>query len=197
MKALAAIFDVIPGWCYALLIAGLLLTNGVSLVRVHVAQTGEAMAKLETQTLRTDHATALAQETGKVLATERKLGAALATQEKKDADAQKTVADLRADLRALSRAAGGLRDPNATACRHPAAGETAAGAGPGANDASQAGGLLSEPLEKLLLTDSADADAINIAYASCREDAMNVRQILNSQVSPPAAGAGSASPGSP
>ena len=198
MKAIAAICDIVPGWVWALIVAGLLAANVASGVMLLIAQAAEGQAKLETATLRTDHATALARETDKVLATERQLGFALATQEKKDADAQKTVSDLRADLRLRSRAAGGpgLRDYAARGC-DAAAGAAAAGAGGGADDAGQAGRLLSPELEGLLLQRFSEADDINIAYASCREDSMNARQILNSQVSPPRPSAGPASPGAP
>src|SRR5205085_9938417 len=92
------------------------------------------------------------------------------------------------DLRRRSRGAGGpgLRDPFAPACSGEPAPGSGAAAGAGGADPGQAGRLLSENLEQLLLALAADADSINIAYASCREDAVNLRaQFKSLQLSPP------------
>lgn len=76
-----------------------------------------------------------------------------------------------------ARIAGRLRDPNATgqssssAC--PAAIEGSANSDP---DRAETTGLLSEPLTELLLTDAADADRINTAYARCRSDFRELTQ---------------------
>lgn len=125
-------------------------------------------------------ATELGAEIRKTLEAERKLSAALAAQEKTDADNAKTVADLRADLRAKSRAAGGpgLRDPFAAGCGGGgggAPGAAVAGADSGAADAAASTGLLSEPLEQLLLKITSEADEVNLAYISCRADSQAVR----------------------
>ena len=122
----------------------------------------------------------LADETAKTRAVETKLNAALAAQEKTDAQNAQTVAGLRADLRRKSRAAGGpgLHDPNAAGCGGGSGGTespVATSADSGAADPAQAGGLLSEPLEQLLLRITSEADDINVAYASCRQDSMNIR----------------------
>lgn len=123
----------------------------------------------------------LAKETARVLALERQLNAARAAQEKTDAANAKTVADLRADLRARSRAAGGpgLRDPFAGRGigSGGAQGAAAPGAGGGAANPAQAPGLLSAELEGFLLARFAEADALNIAYASCRADSEAVRAV--------------------
>jgi len=129
---------------------------------------------------KTEAAGLLASETLKVLELERQLGAARAAQEKTDAENAKTVAGLRADLRAKSRAAGGpgLRDPFAAGCGGGGGdtqGPAAAGADGGAADRAQAGGLVSQPLEELLLELADAGDEINIAYASCRADALTIR----------------------
>lgn len=132
-------------------------------------QKAEASAKLQA-------------ETAKVKQTESQLNAARAALEDKDAQAAKTIAQLRADLRRKSRAAGGpgLRDPFA--------GSRLGGSGPlgiaapgsigSAASPAEASGLLSEPLERLLLEDYADADELNRAYAACRADAFSVRELM-------------------
>jgi hypothetical protein len=122
----------------------------------------------------------LATETRKVLDLERRLTAALAAQEKTDADNARTVEALRADLRRKSRAGGGpgLRDPFAAGCGGGGGGSQAAApadAGAGAADRAEAGRALSAELEGFLIEQAAAADAINIAYASCRADSQAVR----------------------
>lgn len=198
MKAVAAIFDIIPGWVYAALIAALMLGNCGMHTRMKVAETARAEAKQELASTLLRHEKALGAETAAVLQLERELATNRAELEKRDAEHGKIVDGLREDLRRKSRAGGGggLRDPNAAACGGAPAGAAAAGAGHRADDTSEAGGLLSVPLEQLLLELTAEADAINRAYASCREDAFGVRLKLNQQLSPPAV-AGPASPGQP
>lgn len=122
----------------------------------------------------------LAIETRKVLDLERQLGAIRAAQEKTDADNARTVDALRADLRRQSRAGGGpgLRDPFAAGCGGGGGGAqaaTAADARAGAADRAEAGRALSAELEEFLIEQAAAADAINIAYASCRADSQALR----------------------
>lgn len=129
---------------------------------------------------KTEAATLLASETRKVLELERRLTAALAAQEKTDADNARTVEALHADLRRLARAGGGpgLRDPFAAGCGGGGGGSqaaTAAAAGAGAADRPEAGRALSAELEGFLIEQAAAADAINIAYASCRADSQALR----------------------
>lgn len=105
---------------------------------------------------------------------EKKLRDAATAQGVKDAKNQNTVAELTARLGALSAAgAGRLRDPNqASGCGGGGSGSpgtATAGSGIGASDAPQAGGLLSPQLTGLLQRLTAEADAINLAYISCRE----------------------------
>lgn len=114
-------------------------------------------------------------------------------QEIQDGNAKATIERQRTQLAALSRAGGGggLRDPYAEACRPRgggggAPGHVAAGAGGGAGDAAEAGGLLSAPLEGLLLELTLEADVVNRAYAACRADALTVRGQPELPVSVPA-----------
>ncbi len=124
----------------------------------------------------------LAEETAKNTERERLLRAQLSVRENRDATNAQLVEKLSGDLRAMSRAGGGpgLRDPHAAApeCRCSGGGtEAAAAPGPGNRpaDPAQTGGLLSEPLERLLLEITREADAINLAYESCRADAFTIR----------------------
>lgn len=129
------------------------------------------------------------QQAGELLATEaaktRSAEEALRTnklnQDKKDAQAQSTVADLSRRLRQLSADnAGRLRDPNAQGCGGSGSGpeaEAASATGSGGEHPAHAGGLLSAELSGLLRQLAGEADAINLAYASCRADALQVRAL--------------------
>jgi len=79
-------------------------------------------------------------------------------------------------------AAGRLRDPNATArCGGSSSTSGTTGAtspGPGANDTTEASGLLSDPLSGLLRTVTREADAVNLAYIASRADADQLRVLL-------------------
>ncbi|MDH6185470.1 hypothetical protein [Polaromonas sp. CG_23.6] len=103
------------------------------------------------------------------------------SQELQDAKNQTTVADLQGRLRAAAGAAGRLRDPNAAGCGGGGTGAQGAdptGTGDRAGDNAEAGGLLSRELTEFLLSQTASADKINIAYASCRADAIHIRDAL-------------------
>lgn len=183
MIALAKLFDIVPGWIWAALLAAAMLANCNTLrqrdgARLEVATLTAAIEKQKAEAAQT-----VATETGKVLKLERELGAARAQQEKADADNAKTIQGLRADLRRTSRAAGGpgLRDPWAPRCGggggSPAA-STAPAADSGGTDPTEAGRVLSERLEGLLLDQAEAADAINAAYIACRADAVSLRATL-------------------
>ena len=120
----------------------------------------------------------LASETNKTRIAERALQDFKNTQELQDATHQKTVADLSSRLRTLAGASGRLRDPHAPGCGA-GSGGTASEAAPAPGgrpaDPAEAGGLLSPDLSGLLQRLTAEADTINVAYASCRADAYAVR----------------------
>ena len=123
-------------------------------------------------------ANALLREKDKTHAAEQALQALKNQQELKDADHQKTVADLSSRVRNLAGPAGRLRDPQAVGCGAGSSGTHGAAAaahGAGADGGAQAGGLLSKPLTELLFRLTREADDINNAYASCRADAYTVR----------------------
>lgn len=123
-------------------------------------------------------AATLANETAKTHSAEQELQDLKNTQELQDATHQKTVADLSSRLRNLAGANGRLRDPHAAGCGpggdRPTS-EAAPATGGSPADPAQAGGLVSAELTQFLFEQAASADAINIAYSSCRADAYSVR----------------------
>ena len=137
----------------------------------------------------------LAAKTAEAEAIQLKLATALALQEKTDEANKKTVADLRAEMRRNSRAAGGpgLRDPwvrpSAAGCGRgggSAQPQDPAAARDRAEDGAEAAGVLSQEFERLLLDQAEAADAINIAYIACRADALSLRATMEVlQLSPP------------
>lgn len=120
----------------------------------------------------------LAEEVAKTRRAEQVLEAAKNSQELKDAEHEKTVADLAERLRRVAGPSGRLRDPYAVGCGDggsntaPAA---SSASGVGSANGTQTGGLLSEQLTKFLFEQAASADTINDAYASCRADSFAVR----------------------
>ena len=138
----------------------------------------EATAALEKQ--KREAAAELASETAKTRAAEQALRDFKTNQDIQDAKAQSTVADLSRRLRQRAGQSGRLRDPNAPGCGGSgggATGEAATAPGSGATDPAETGGLLSAELTGLLQRLTAEADEINIAYASCRADAYQVRAL--------------------
>lgn len=165
-----SIFGVLPGWLWAALLAGALATNCATGNRLEVEKQAHGALKLAVQKQKTESAQKLADETAKTLATERKLIEAVQKQEHNDAKNAALVRDLR------TRSVG-LRDPYATGCR-PSGGSTPAptspSANPGQGDQPQAAGLLSANLAQLLWDQAAEADALNIAFASCKQHLLNL-----------------------
>lgn len=123
----------------------------------------------------------LAAETTRASNAENALQALKNAQDLKDAQHEKTVADLSDRLHRAAGPAGRLRDPNAApdaGCRPGGGsppGQAAATPAEGPKDPAQAGGLLSADLTGLLQRLQFEADEINTAYASCRADAYTVR----------------------
>lgn len=190
MKAIAAIFDVLPGWVYAILLA-------VAIGALSVETDAANKAKLEAQTQKTavqamktaiekikaDAAKELADQTGKTLALQAKLQDLKDAQEIRDAQNRKAVAVLSDRLRAAGGPTLRLHDPfQIGGCGggggSPAPQGAASAVGSGDNPA-EAGGLLSAELTGLLGSLTREADDINVAYISCRADAQSLRDTLN------------------
>lgn len=196
LVAAAKVFDILPGWVWAGLFVGAVL-HGCSIERERDAvKLDAAGARTALAQERQWHSDELAAAHSEVRVLEDDLREARDAQERKDADAQETIAGLREDLRRRARAAGGpgLRDPYAPACP---AGEPADPAGAtavaGGADPAGAGRSLSAELEGFLIERFTRADTINIAYASCRADSIGLREKLREaqqrlqdlQLSPP------------
>ncbi len=138
----------------------------------------EATAALEAQKLQATQV--LATETAKARAAEVALATFKSHQDTKDAQAQSTIQDLSRRVRNLADPAGRLRDPHAPGCGGGGGGTTPAAApaaGDSPADPAQAGGLLSVQLFDLLQSRLQEADVINLAYASCRAEAYQVRAL--------------------
>ena len=122
----------------------------------------------------------LAAEKDKTAIAERALIEAKQRQEVQDAQNRTTVSALERRLRDAAGPAGRLRDPNAAGCGGSgsgASGEAASSTGNRAADTAETGGLLSVQLSDLLRQRLREADEINVAYASCRADALNLRSV--------------------
>lgn len=139
----------------------------------------KAEDQAEANKLKAKASLTLAAETARANAAEHKLQANTDSQNLKDRDHEKTVANLSDRLRRAAGPAGRLRDPYATGCGAGSSGAT--GEAPGAPgdrpaDGSETGGLLSADLTGLFQRLTREADDINTAYASCRADAFAVRK---------------------
>ena len=110
--------------------------------------------------------------------TERKLQETANVQSLKDTKNVRSVADLTRRLADLTRdTAGRLRDPYATpsGCGPSSSGtsaSTAAAPSAGASNPTETTGLLSTEFTRFFQQKDIDADAINLAYISCRETVM-------------------------
>lgn len=107
---------------------------------------------------------------------EEALRVAVRTQEDKDAKNQKTVVEFRRQLAAV----GVLRDPYAKAsgCGGGSSGPAtavAAASSPGTSDGAEAAGVLSKELTGFLQQQADEADAVNLAYISCRADLLGLK----------------------
>lgn len=130
--------------------------------------------------LKLEAAATLADEKDKTRAIELKWSEFKNQQEVKDGKAQQVVAGYKSRIAGLLRSTGGrLRDPNAESGCGSSSGnpnpQAPASASNSAEHTSQTGGLLSEALSGLLAELTSEADQLNIAYASCRADSMNLR----------------------
>lgn len=169
----------VPSWLWAILLAGAVMTNCVSQNQLAGQKLKYAKLELDVSKQKIEAAKLLTQETTKVLDAERLLRTAQSAQNLKDASNEKTVVTLRRDLD-MSLVAGRLRDPFANGCGNsgnsPPVETPTVTANSGGNSA-QTGGLLSPELTDFLLIRLEEADTINLAYISCRADAVTSRRI--------------------
>lgn len=155
----------------------------------HEQDIGEARAteryNAAISALKQEAAAILAAETAKVETAEKTLQDFKVKQEVQDAQNQKKSQALAARVRSLTDASGRLRDPNSDAgCRESgngAKGGIAASPGNSQDHGAETGGLLSRQLSEFLFEQAAGADAINLAYISCRADGENLRRIIGGE----------------
>jgi len=119
-------------------------------------------------------------ERTKVAQAERTLRDFKDKQEIQDGKNRTKVVGLEHRLRAAAAVnAGRLRDPHAERCRSGGDGpQSPVTASPGnsAVNPPEGTGLLSVQLSELLFELTREADEVNLAYASCRADAMSIRE---------------------
>lgn len=135
-------------------------------------------AKLDKQ--KVEAAGLLAAETARVGAIELKWSTFKNQQEIKDGKAQQVVAGYKNRIASLLSSNGGrLRDPNAEiGCRGSsgsAEGQIVPSPGNSTEYTAETGGLFSEEASRLFIELTSEADQINLAYASCRADSLNLR----------------------
>lgn len=125
----------------------------------------------------------LSEQNNLVLSAQKDLADFKNAQELKDATNKSKVESLNRRLRDLANLESGrLRDPNADeTCRersNPGPNTSLARTGNSNDDASKTSGLLSTALSELLQSVGEEADAINLAYISCRADSQSLRDKL-------------------
>jgi hypothetical protein len=171
---------------YGSLMAALLL--GAWRVHHNIDQGGYDRADAEWQAKvniqQADATKLLDEERAKVAAASMSLRNFKDNQEIKDAANKTTVSGYERRLRAAAGPAGRLRDPNAsyaTGCGggggNPQGADTAT-AGHRADDVAEAAGLFSVGATALLQRLTREGDDINLAYTSCRADALSIRGSL-------------------
>lgn len=120
----------------------------------------------------------MAAEVANVAATEKKLREFKDNREVQDAKNKQEVDVLSGRVRALSGIVGRLRDTTDAGCgessNSPSDG-TSANSITGTDNRGQKGRLLSASTSELFRKITMEADIINNAYISCREDSMNIR----------------------
>lgn len=163
---------------WAAVLALSVLTNCATHARLESAQTTIKTYQRDLKDQKEEAAATLAAKVAEKEAVEKALAAFKAEQELKDAANKTMVKSLADRLLAAGNAAGRLRDPNATGCGPSGGGAkdatpTAAAGGPG--NPAETGGLLSVQLSELLRQRLREADDINVAYAACRADTLNLR----------------------
>lgn len=168
-------------WVAAAAALGFAVIAGVQTVRLSSEKADHSQTKVTMAENKAKASKMLADETGLVLALERKLADKTTELEKAHAEKRAVTTDYERRLRSAAGPAGRLRDPNAKGCGRggeSAASTPASGPVSGPTDPAQADGLLSAQLTGLLQRLTREADDINDAYATCRADALNLRALL-------------------
>jgi hypothetical protein len=174
MTAILGLLNIVPSWLWALMLAGSLATG---CVEQHKLST----TRLELQTLKTavehqkaEAAQKLAELTAEAAAKDKRAHESWISGELQNVENQKTVADLGDKLRAVR-----LRDPagRGPGCGSPQA-DGAPVPAPGAGNAPEASGLLSDAASDFLRTAARESDQINAAYIACRQHIQTLSELL-------------------
>jgi len=177
------VFDILPGWLWALALTGALglawwQYDAKRDLVVELAKVDKALADQKIQAGKT-----LLTETQRANDAELKLQKALGESERLSAKNTEVSGAYYRTLADLARAESGrLRDPAATGCRCSSDKPQTAGAPSAVNsggDGTATGGLLSESLSGLLQSEAKANDRINDAYAACRADSLKLRTIID------------------
>jgi hypothetical protein len=180
LKAVNAILSLVPGLVWAVAVFILIVWGGAmhherDTARgerdVALAQLNDLVVKVVAQ--KKEARLLFEKLTAQVKQLQQLINDAHQAQEKKDANNLATVTRLSRELDAVQ-----LRDPGAR--RGGGGAGTTGGAAPTAGDrpanAGEGGGVLSEEASRFLRGIVLEADTVNVAYESCRADAVNVRQ---------------------
>lgn len=178
----------IMSWLYRTLAIGVLISLmalGYRAWATHQQGIGEARATARYNAAidkqKTQAGQLLKAETDRANVATAKLIELKTEREKNDAENKSAIDSLAVRLRAAAGPTSRLRDPYAAGCG--GGGGSAPAADParaegGAADGAEAGGFLSKQLTEFLLSQAADADQVNLAYTSCRLDALSLREAL-------------------
>lgn len=180
MNPITGLLAFIPNWVLPALLAASMAHGCITSHQRDTARVDLANLKTAAANQKVEAGKKLADETARVTATQHQLELALMVQEKNDASNKTLVSSLGDRLRSAAGPAGRLRDPNATGCGRrgdSAEGATATAASNSAGNPAETGGLLSPQLTGLLTERLTEADAINVAYISCKADSFNIRSI--------------------
>lgn len=192
VRAINAILSVVPALAWAIALLTAMSYGGV----MHHERDSATKEKNEAIGAKQQIEGALAQQkqeasakladvTAKAKALEVKLAEADARQE---IEIEKRRNDSRAASLAFASVAaangGQLRDPNAAGCRGGGSGPPGQAAASSAGDpggGSEAGGLVSEPLSRLLQHAADEAQRVNDAYAVCRARTLTIQHELEGE----------------
>lgn len=168
MKAILALLDIVPGWLWALICAGLLATTTVQSIhlaaqRVQVAQTQGQIAEIQRQ-----YALAAEQAQAQARQTESDLRAA-ADKLRSEKDAQ--IDRLRADVRALRRR---LPDLPARPASDPGARDATFGQAPPGSP----GPIVYRDTAEALFDEAERADRIRIELKACYAAYDKARELI-------------------
>jgi hypothetical protein len=185
------VLDVVPGWAWALALAGALGFGWWQYDEKRDFEVDLAGARLDLSRVETDLSNQkltatrqLLDETRRANNAELKLQAARDEAQRLGAESAQTSKSLSLALADLARAKSGrLRDPNVTATRCGGSGNSAKAAASIATidrteNPAETTGLLSPQLTQLLRTEADANDGINDAYAACRAYTIEVNEIV-------------------